>query len=365
MRFFPQRFGYGSWVTSRSTIPRFKPLVQGPDGRSMARVEDVAFAFGADRAATLFEEEVQQPFRENLPATLEAARRTMEELPPTELDPTTYNYWLEALIAMSAPTVGSEFPQVMQTAAWHDRKLESVLASWAELRHDTILVVEQSTGGIGCEYPKGYVEPVPAFFAALDEAAAALVPIFEDPAFADMGYGVEGGNVAPFFAHFREVLGTLRDIAAVELAGEPMTEDQIAFLERTADLHGQGYYGDRQFNGWYPKLFWTLGWFPGDIDEENGYFDIDESGVGEALVADVHTDADCGLALEVATDYPGLLVVAIDNGGDLAVYGGPVSSFYTFHQPVAERMTDEQWVEKVEAADLPERPAFTQSYHVD
>ena len=48
MRFFPQRFGYGSWVTSRTTTPRLKPAVDG--GRAMAMTEDVLFALGADRA---------------------------------------------------------------------------------------------------------------------------------------------------------------------------------------------------------------------------------------------------------------------------------------------------------------------------
>ena len=32
----------------------------------------------------------------------------------------------------------------------------------------------------------------------------------------------------------------------------------------------QGYYGDRQFDGWYPKLFWTLGWQPGETEPGGG-----------------------------------------------------------------------------------------------
>ena len=32
----------------------------------------------------------------------------------------------------------------MQTTAWQDKELNITLASWAELRHDTILYVKQS-----------------------------------------------------------------------------------------------------------------------------------------------------------------------------------------------------------------------------
>ena len=57
---------------------------------------------------------------------------------------------------------------VARTEAWGRRMLNTQLASWAELRHDTILYAKQSyTGGASCEFPDALVDPNPAFFARL------------------------------------------------------------------------------------------------------------------------------------------------------------------------------------------------------
>lgn len=357
MRFFPQRFAYGAWVTSQTTTPRIKPAVVG--GRAMAMPEDVAFALGSDRAVEYYAQEMKKPLRENLPATLEAARQTMASIRPTELDDTIFNHWLEGLMALSKTELAPALPQVMRTAAWHDRKLEAVLASWTELRHDTILIVEQSTGGMGCQYPKGYVEPVPALYDAMAQAANLMAKVFAGGAYSFT-------NVGPCMEHWRSTLKQLGAIADKELAGQPMSAAELDFLNKTADQHGSAYYGGRVFDGWYPQLFWTPQWAPADpnlshLDSMYAH----PSGLSEPIVADVHTDAENGRALEVATGHPGLMIVAIDNKGDISLYGGPVSSYYSFDVPLSERMTDEEWEAKVDAGNLPSRPEFTRSYWAD
>jgi len=133
-----------------------------------------------------------------------------------------FNHWLEALQAEAVAGVDPSLPEVMRTAVWHDRKMESVLASWAELRHDTILVVEQSTGGIGCQYPKGYVEPVPELYEALSRSIGVMAPLFQTPELATMS------NVGPFLAK-------LVTLSNEELAGVPMSDAEPAFLNETAD----------------------------------------------------------------------------------------------------------------------------------
>ena len=57
----------------------------------------------------------------------------------------------------------------MQTKAWQDKELTTVLASWAELRHDTILYAKQSytVRQVAAPVEKpvvSYVEPVPEFY---------------------------------------------------------------------------------------------------------------------------------------------------------------------------------------------------------
>ena len=355
MRFFPQRFGYGAWVTSRTTTPRLKPAVEG--GRAMAITEDVLFALGADRAVKYFEKDMEKENRQNLPATLEAARKTMEEVTPTQLDNTVYNHWLEALTGLSASTIDSNYPQVMRTAKWHDRKLEAVAANWAEMRHDTILIVEQSTGGIGCQYPKGYVEPVPQMYASISDAAALIKTVY-------LEMNIDYLKTVPeCMDHWQEVLAQLKAIAEKEIAGQPMTEAQLTFITEMVDLHGTSYYGDRMFDGWYPQLYWHAAWT--GKPEEGAVFNASPSAVSEPIIADVHTDAENQLALEVGTGHPGMMVVAIDNQGDISLYGGPVMSFYQFETALSDRYTDEKWLEKVEKKDMPARPSFARSYWED
>ena len=56
----------------------------------------------------------------------------------------------------------------MRTEAWQRKQLQTQLASWAELRHDTVLYAKQSyTAGVKCEYPTGYVEPYPETYARI------------------------------------------------------------------------------------------------------------------------------------------------------------------------------------------------------
>ena len=357
MRFFPQRFAYGAWITSQTTTPRLKPAV--PGGRAMAMPEDVAFALGSDRAVKYFAQDMARPLRQNLPATLQALRQTMDAIKPTALDDTIFNNWLEGLQALSKPGLEAALPQTMRTAAWHDRKLEAVLASWTELRHDTILIVEQSTGGVGCQYPKGYVEPVPGLYTSLDRAAELLAQVYA------------GGNftikkVPEVMAHWRETLKRLGEIAGKELAGKPMSDEELAWLNKTADMHGTSYYGKRMFDGWYPQLYWTRTWEQNPSGQSSmASFGDHPSGISEPIVADVHTDAESGLALEVATGHPGLMIVAVDNGGDVSLYGGPVSSYYSFHVNVSERMTDEQWEAQLDAGKQPARPDFAKGYWAD
>ena len=61
----------------------------------------------------------------------------------------------------------------MRTEAWQHKQLQTQLASWSELRHNTILYAKQSyTMGATCEYPAGYVEPYPETYAHIKLFAA-------------------------------------------------------------------------------------------------------------------------------------------------------------------------------------------------
>lgn len=362
MRMLPQRFAYDAWVADRTTSPRL-PAV-GQSARSMASPYEVAFALGSERALEPLAAEMDEPYAAALPGRLEATRHTMEGLRPLELDETIYNHWLEALMVVGRTDLDERLPRVLRTAAWHDHRLETLLASWAELRHDTILVVEQSEGFIGCQYPQGYVEPLPELYRQLEQATAHLVAFYE---------GKDGQiprahlmrTVPAWAKHFRSTMERLARLSEQELRGEPMSAADLAFIDHTVDRHADdGYGGARSYDGWYAALYWNPGWQLEPRRERGlgGTYNHGRGGVSEPIVVDVHTDGDHDTVLEVATGHPELMIVVIDQGDDVAVYGGPASSFYAFEKPASQRMTDVQWEKAIQEHAAPSRPEFARGY---
>jgi len=63
-----------------------------------------------------------------------------------------------------------------------------------------------------------------------------------------------------------------------------------------------------------------------------------------AVIADVHTDPNTGMVLEVGTGNPFVIYVIVqDHRGNLRLARGGTFSYYEFEQPMTERLTDEEW----------------------
>ena len=217
--FFGQRYVFDSHVFSNLVYDRVNG--DGPP-RMMPNPLDAAFAaLGNDQAAELLRPEL---VKHRYAPALESMRRLGEEHGAAFWDANLYNLWLGALRALSpGPDLAradSGLPPVARTEAWGRRLLNTQLASWAQLRHDTILYAKQSyTSGIACEFPDAYVEPNPAFFSKIGQLAeagrAVVVGLPLHP-----GSGL-GPRILAYFAKLGEVSGTLRDMAQHQLSGMP------------------------------------------------------------------------------------------------------------------------------------------------
>ena len=228
---------------------------------------------------------------------------------------------------------GKGYPTFMQTKAWQDKELTTALASWAELRHDTILYAKQSYTMIKIMAPisspekpiVGYVEPVPEFYNRL----LALTRM--------TNRGLSEMNVLDEKAKSRlnnleRILERLVEISKKELQNEELTKDDYNFIKNFGE----------ELNG--------------VIDE------VPEKSKKTTIIADVHTDQNTRQVLEEGVGYVKLIAVAYKvPDGRILIGAGPVFSYYEFKQPMEDRLTDEKWREILEF-NPPQQPEWFSNF---
>jgi hypothetical protein len=356
---------------------------------------DVAFSvFGNDQTVPDIGARITstngEPFRDGLPYqhNLTAARNVIDTQNAAVWSDNFYTAWLAALRALSAPTTDIQYPEAMRTRAWAMKTLNTQLASWTELRHDTVLYAKQSyTSPFVCSYPFGFVEPRLEFWqrmqALADLAASAIsnltlsgsvtvlnrtnkwVP-FPQPITCDLST-VKSNQVAAL-RNFSAQMATLQAITAKELAQQPLDAMEADFLISIIEDHGVCRPPVTGWTGWYPGLFYVnVFWWGGDSDE---FAEFAGCNMVDRLVTDVHTDVpevrvcDPGAVIHEGVGNVHLLMIAVDNGPDRMVYAGPVFSHYEFEVPGANRLSDEDWKAKLDAGQKPPSPEWTRSYLV-
>jgi hypothetical protein len=322
---FGQRYAIDSHVFSNVTYDRTTAL------RMMPNPLDVALAVGKnDNAAALLAPELE---RYAYAPNLEAVRVLADAHDDVFWNQNIYNVWLSALRALSPANDSSDpgavgLPLVTGTEAWGKRLLNTQLASWAELRHDTILYVKQSyTSGVACEFPDAYVEPYPEFWKSVGRLAehggkvADIAKSAGDAALADL--------ITGYFQNLGVVAGRLGDMADSERTGTPFTAEQLAFINQAVTI--ENVCGGGMADGWYPQLVY------GDSLEY------------APTIADVHTQptdeggSQVGKILHVGTGSARLMVVTVDTCQGPRAYAGLASSYYEKVTENFDRLTDERW----------------------
>ena len=338
-----QRYVVDSHVFSNVVYDRVNPADASVPRRMMPDPLDVGFAaLGNDQAGALLAPELE---RYQYAPDLERMRILVEAHGDEFWTANLYNRWLGALRALSpsaaelADRAGAGLPAVAGTEAWGRRLLSAQLASWAELRHDTILYAKQSyTDGVTCEYPDAYVEPNPAFFArvaALAAAGSALVPTIDPAGTSALGMGL--GN---YFAHLGDVAAILGRMAERQRAGTPHDAADIAFINGAVKLQN-GCGGPAGATGWYPQLI-----YPGAGPDVS--FD--------PTIADVHTEPTdeagnpVGRVLHVGTGHPRLMVVTVDTCAGPRAYAGLASSYFETTTENFDRLDDIRWSASIASA---------------
>jgi hypothetical protein len=348
MRFMGQRFVPDAYIF-RQLIYR---NVSTPDNRrGLPMGLDIPSAMGSERAYQILDELGETSY-ENYPQQMDKMRDWLTSLSEDDWTETLYNAWLYnfyPLLEMS----GEGYPTFMHSQAWSDKQLNTVLGSWAELKHDTILYAKQVYAELGGgppppppQPPKGYVEPVPQFFARL---AALTEMTYSGLGERDLLNDLDANSLQ----RLEELSLSLKAIAEKELRGEPITEDEELLI--------------RFIGGELEHL--TMASADSDMEDPFAPRFMDEEPQA-AVIADVATDPyhpEGHVALEegVGRVNPIYVVVPIvDENGNiyLQVNKGGVFSYYEFTWPANDRLTDEKWRQMLDDGSAPPVPEWTSSF---
>jgi hypothetical protein len=178
---FPLSWGFDNETLFSTIYQADLPDAERIEGRVTPSSLDVAAALGSRFARELLAGEIAKYPR--LGAALDdlEARRGADG----DAHPTLYDRWIDGLAQQWADSVASPNGP-WDEKLWRTKRLQTGLASWATLRHATVLVNERVSAECGeggfeailMRPPRGYVEPDPETFsriAGLFEAAAQLV----------------------------------------------------------------------------------------------------------------------------------------------------------------------------------------------
>jgi hypothetical protein len=254
--------------------------------------------------------------------------------------------WLWVLRGLTTP-VSAGNPSFMQSDAWLDKELNSALASWAEMRHDTILYAKQSytaEGGGGKEpgqqppVPKGYVEPVAEVYHRLLWLTQTTRRGLRDRDLLTTALDES-------FGRMEDLLAFLERVSLRELANQPLKAgeyDQIRLL-------------GTELEGLTDMVTKAIGGQEGEL--------ISEADEDMAVVADVHTAfPDC---LEEGVGHGNHIFVVVPIQGKLYLARGATFSYFEFDQAVSDRLTDEKWQAMVSSKKAPAPPTWTFSFLSD
>jgi hypothetical protein len=346
---FPLSWGFDNEILFSTVYHRKWPVDEQIANGELYRVIpsglDLAAVMGSDFALALLKDELAKQPR--LGPAIDALKA---RAPQKASGDTLYDRWIEALGVQWAEDV--KFPGVPDSPLWKAKRLQTGLASWATLRHATVLVNERSEAEAGeggfeelvTQPPRGYVEPDPATFAALAglfDALARTVSTsssFAEGSLEDPESDKEEPLRQGLLRRLKETAAKARlfqTISEKELRGEELSDadyEEILYVGRIAEHHFLVYKS---------------------LANKDLALSVPDP-IGK--VADVASDG-AGKLLEVAVGNPLEWDQIVPYFGRREVVKGATYSYYEFTSN--NPLTDEEWRKRI---DSQPRPAWLQPY---
>jgi hypothetical protein len=346
MRFMGQRFVPDSYMFQNLVFPAVgmyvgddEPFTMGMTAigpsRCFPRGLDIMAVLGSERAYEILNAEGDTEYQgENTSydKQLNELKEEFAAFSEEDWNRNLYWSWLYSLKPL-LEDFGQGYPAFMQTEAWQDKELQTALASWTELRHDTILYAKQSSTPAATAMPPqpkpvvGYVEPVPEFYNRMLSLTTMTRKGLDK-------LGALSDEEESRLESLENILGRLITISQDELEGKELSEDDYEFIRN----------------------------FGEELDSV--IVGVEAKGKETTLVADVHTDVNSGQVLGEGLGYVDLALVAYKiPEGSIILGAGPTLSYCEFKQPMSDRLTDEQWKEMLEQGQQPSSPAWINSFY--
>jgi hypothetical protein len=335
LRTMGARFVLDSWIYDQLTDP-------GVANRIRPTPLDFASVMGSAYAARVMEasgaDAAFPDYRSRITELEEAvSARTIDDWGRT-----VYDAWLYALEPMWGEQADDAFPPFMRGDAWDAKSHNTGFSSYTELKHDTILYAKQGIAEGEAEVPppppRHWVEPDPVAFGRLlavtrmmrDGLIAAGIMSGDDFDF-DTSVAWEGPDRTRWITEaLIRILEPLERIARDELDRTPISDEDNEWLA--------------SFGGRVAYLLQTIG---------NGSLDP------SPLVADIFLDPFADEVLELGTGPLDTIHVLVpDDRGGFEVATGVVYSYHEFWGPRSERLSDEEWWDRIIAGDIPDRPLW-------
>ena len=334
-RFMGQRFTLDASVFQQLIYRCVGENSQG-NRRMLPKALDIPTAMGSDEAYIILEDEGETNYA-NYTENMDKLRKYIGNIDKNTWTQNLYWSWLYTLNPLLEEK-GVGYPSFMLNSAWNRKNLNTYLASWTELKHDTILYAKQvyaemGGGMIGVD-DRGYVEPNPHLYARL----AALAKMTKE--------GLSSRKLIvnrelESLERLEQLALSLKVISEKELSNTLLTDDEYDLIRS---------YGGQLEHFWLEALRDT------GVDHRSAI-----ANNPAALVADVATNPN-GEVLEEATGHIFEIYAVVPVDGSLRIARGGVYSHYEFPWSINDRLTDKKWHEMLDTEQTPPLAEWTKTF---
>lgn len=308
------------------------PIVEN---RTCVRGLDIMRIFGAPVAEPFltlqdYKEPTEESFFEGglaLKNAHDTLRSRVDKLDASYWDKTYYNTVLGTIRSQATFGQGAGF-YFTECPMWNMKSLISSHATWAELKHDTILYAKQyyvEKGG-GDDWaptyrtkplpnPSNYIEPNLSFWELSMKGTGKLISIYKS-------FGLMDDETARVLTSLMDMYSRIYDICNKEVADEAVSADD---------------------NYWIRTIPNLLADFVMIHQEKGNFGEIEQKDLQMACIADVFTSMDIKSCLEVGVGVPYKVYIPLNDCRGKRISVGYIPSYYEFYQPISNRLNDDEW----------------------